>query len=80
MLPVKGAKASVAGAEGTGIELLKSPYVNPSMCDDAAWLKDAFPGNGRTMITWGASLTLHVGLLQGADIDSDQSRWKGDLL
>ncbi|KAL8287572.1 hypothetical protein RQP46_003430 [Phenoliferia psychrophenolica] len=53
MLPVKGAKASVAGAEGTGIELLRSPYINPSMCDEVEWLKDAFPGEGRTMVMWG---------------------------
>ncbi|KAL8286954.1 hypothetical protein RQP46_003960 [Phenoliferia psychrophenolica] len=51
MLPVEGVKLS--SADGTGIELLRSPYVNPTMCDDQEWIKAAFPSERRTMITWG---------------------------
>lgn len=39
--------------EGDGLELLNSPYVNPSVCRDSEWWKEALPGAGRTMITWG---------------------------
>ncbi|TNY17186.1 Alpha/Beta hydrolase protein [Rhodotorula diobovata] len=36
-----------------GIELLRSPYVNPAVCQDKDWWKEAMPGGGRTMVTWG---------------------------
>ncbi|GAA5933093.1 hypothetical protein JCM3775_005311 [Rhodotorula graminis] len=36
-----------------GIELFRSPYVNPAVQRDASWWKEAMPGGGRTMVTWG---------------------------
>ncbi|KAM0750150.1 alpha/beta-hydrolase [Meredithblackwellia eburnea MCA 4105] len=39
--------------KGKGLELLKSPYVNPSVCTDLDWWKEALPGEGRTMVAWG---------------------------
>ncbi|SCV74959.1 BQ2448_7988 [Microbotryum intermedium] len=44
----------VPGKELKGLELLASPYVDPIKCEDNSWLKEAFPGQGRTMVTWGA--------------------------
>ncbi|GAA5850008.1 hypothetical protein JCM9279_004881 [Rhodotorula babjevae] len=35
------------------IELFRSPYVNPAVQRDASWWKEAMPGGGRTMVTWG---------------------------
>lgn len=35
------------------LELFNSPYVNPSVCQDLSWWKEALPGNGATMITYG---------------------------
>ncbi|KAL8293592.1 hypothetical protein RQP46_000293 [Phenoliferia psychrophenolica] len=52
-LPVPGAVATTAANEGRGIDLLRSPYVNPSMCTDLQWLKEAYPGGGRTLFAWG---------------------------
>ena len=56
-LPAKGLKATHAGNEGTGVDLLMSPYVNPSVCDDLDWWKEACPGGGRTMISWGEAFS-----------------------
>ncbi|KDE05364.1 hypothetical protein MVLG_04276 [Microbotryum lychnidis-dioicae p1A1 Lamole] len=36
-----------------GLGLLKSPYVNPSMCEDPEWLAEAYPGGGCTAMSWG---------------------------
>ncbi|BGP33474.1 hypothetical protein JCM10296v2_005276 [Rhodotorula toruloides] len=36
-----------------GIEKFNSPYVNPIVCQDADWWKEACPGDGRTVVTWG---------------------------
>ncbi|GAA5909366.1 hypothetical protein JCM8208_005718 [Rhodotorula glutinis] len=35
------------------VELFASPYVNPAVQRDASWWKEAMPGGGRTMVTWG---------------------------
>ncbi|KDE05365.1 hypothetical protein MVLG_04277 [Microbotryum lychnidis-dioicae p1A1 Lamole] len=43
----------VPGKELKGLELLASPYVQPIKCEDNSWLREAFPDEGRTMITWG---------------------------
>ncbi|KDE05363.1 hypothetical protein MVLG_04275 [Microbotryum lychnidis-dioicae p1A1 Lamole] len=43
----------VAGKEVKGLELLGSPYANPIVCEDLEWLKEAFPDDGRTLISWG---------------------------
>ncbi|SCZ87806.1 BZ3500_MvSof-1268-A1-R1_Chr2-3g05274 [Microbotryum saponariae] len=43
----------VAGKEAKGLELLGSPYANPIVCEDLEWLKEAFPDDGRTLISWG---------------------------
>lgn len=42
-----------AEEQGKGVRLLSSPYVNPSRCEDLQWWKEAMPGGGKTMITWG---------------------------
>lgn len=39
--------------DGEGLELFNSPYVNPSVCQDLSWWKEALPGNGATMVTYG---------------------------
>lgn len=46
-------KKRFTGEEGRGIDLLFSPYVNPSVNEDLSWWKEALPNNGRTMICWG---------------------------
>ncbi|GAA5981329.1 hypothetical protein JCM11641_005286 [Rhodosporidiobolus odoratus] len=38
-----------------GVELFKSPYVNPVACKDPEWLKEAFPGDGKTLVSWGGA-------------------------
>lgn len=53
MLAVVKGKPTVAGKEGKGLDLLRSPYVNPSVCDDLEWWKEAMPGAGKTMVAWG---------------------------
>lgn len=40
--------------DGTGLELFKSPYANPSMCQDPTWWAEACPA-GRTMVVWGGA-------------------------
>jgi acetyl esterase/lipase len=50
---IKSAKGFTAEKEGKGLDLLSSPYVNPSVCEDLEWWNEAFPGEGRTMVTWG---------------------------
>ncbi|KAL8287450.1 hypothetical protein RQP46_003308 [Phenoliferia psychrophenolica] len=53
LLPAPGAQATHAGNEGVGVDLLLSPYVNPSVCGDLEWWKEACPDGGRTMVAWG---------------------------
>ncbi|KAM0750666.1 alpha/beta-hydrolase [Meredithblackwellia eburnea MCA 4105] len=36
-----------------GLGLLNSPYVNPSVCEDPTWWREACPAQGRTMVIWG---------------------------
>ncbi|GAA5858740.1 hypothetical protein JCM1840_006536 [Sporobolomyces johnsonii] len=36
-----------------GVELLKNPYVNPSVVQDEAWWKEACPPDGKTVVCWG---------------------------
>ncbi|SCV74955.1 BQ2448_7984 [Microbotryum intermedium] len=43
----------VAGKEAKGLGLLGSPYANPIACEDLEWIKEAFPGEGRTLVSWG---------------------------
>lgn len=42
---------------GEGVELLASPHVNPhaSVVKDLGWYKEAMPGDGKTLVTWGTS-------------------------
>lgn len=35
------------------IHLFRDVYVNPSVCEDAAWWKKACPGEGKTLVSWG---------------------------
>ncbi|KWU40982.1 alpha/beta-hydrolase, partial [Rhodotorula sp. JG-1b] len=35
------------------IKLFQDPYVNPFVCHDASWWKEACPGNGKTLVAWG---------------------------
>jgi acetyl esterase/lipase len=35
------------------VELLKSPYVQPSVNKDSTWWKEALPEDGRTVVAWG---------------------------
>ncbi|GAA5993874.1 hypothetical protein JCM10908_000750, partial [Rhodotorula pacifica] len=35
------------------IKLFQDPYVNPFVCNDASWWKEACPGDGKTLISWG---------------------------
>ncbi|KAJ8293800.1 Esterase [Rhodotorula toruloides] len=41
--------------EREGTELFGSPYVNPNprVVKDLSWYKEALPGNGRTLVSWG---------------------------
>lgn len=66
-LPVKGAQATTAANEGKGIDLLRSPFVNPSACEDLEWLAEAYPGEGRTMFAWGALQSCLPALLELID-------------
>ncbi|ORY70606.1 Alpha/Beta hydrolase protein [Leucosporidium creatinivorum] len=52
---VAGKKAFVPGQEGEGLALFDSPYCNPIVCKDESWWKEACPGEGRTMVTWGGN-------------------------
>jgi hypothetical protein len=51
----EGLKVEEAEEKG-GLALLNSPYVNPGseIDKDLEWYREAFPGAGRTMVTWGA--------------------------
>ncbi|BGP01054.1 hypothetical protein NBRC10513v2_004936 [Rhodotorula toruloides] len=44
-----------AEEEREGAELFASPYVNPNprVVPDLNWYKEALPGNGRTIVSWG---------------------------
>lgn len=44
--------------EEGGLSLLNSPYVNPGIVEDLGWLKEAYPSDGRTMVSWGGSSSL----------------------
>lgn len=46
------------GLNPAGLEFLRSPYVNPVMCEDEGWLREAFPRDGKTVMEWGESLPL----------------------
>ncbi|BGP17632.1 hypothetical protein JCM10213_001283 [Rhodosporidiobolus nylandii] len=50
-----GLSAGKAEKEGKGLVLLSSPYVNPNpqVLRDWTWYKEAFPGEGKTLVTWG---------------------------
>jgi len=81
---------------GEGVELLASPYVNPhaSVVKDLAWYKEAMPGDGKTLVTWGASALIVCSPVasRGRSRGSTPSRpaaltrqarahrWQGDLL
>ena len=60
--PVDGEKLHTlhGWAHCEGIELFRSPYVNPVVQRDASWWKEAMPGGGKTVVTWGASLSLRL--------------------
>ncbi|GAA5907540.1 hypothetical protein JCM8208_001410 [Rhodotorula glutinis] len=47
--------SAAAADEGEGLALLASPYVNPhaGVVKDLAWYKEALPGDGKTLVTWG---------------------------
>lgn len=74
---VKSAKGFTASAEKTlsGVELFSSPYVNPSVCEDVEWWKEACPGDGMTLVTWGGREILRddieefVGTLTAAGVN-----------
>ncbi|GAA5850101.1 hypothetical protein JCM9279_004909 [Rhodotorula babjevae] len=53
--PVDGEKLHTlhGWAHCEGIELFRSPYVNPVVQRDASWWKEAMPGGGKTVVTWG---------------------------
>ncbi|GAA5998523.1 uncharacterized protein JCM10292_002756 [Rhodotorula paludigena] len=36
-----------------GIKKFKSPYVNPAVCADKDWWKEAMPRGGKTLVSWG---------------------------
>ncbi|GAA5878230.1 hypothetical protein JCM8547_003162 [Rhodosporidiobolus lusitaniae] len=48
--------AEEAEKDGKGLEMLSSPYVNPTpaLVKDMEWYKEAFPGEGRTLVMWGS--------------------------
>ncbi|SCV74956.1 BQ2448_7985 [Microbotryum intermedium] len=50
-----------------GLGLLKSPYVNPSMCEDPKWLAEAYPGGGCTAVSWGGKELLADDVAQVVD-------------
>lgn len=35
------------------IKLFQDPYVNPFVCNDASWWREACPGEGKTLVAWG---------------------------
>ncbi|KAI5479690.1 lipase esterase protein, partial [Pseudohyphozyma bogoriensis] len=55
-------------------DLLKNPYASPGTVLDAEWLREAYPGNGRTMITWGEKeiiaddIEQHAAVLEAAGV------------
>ncbi|TNY18561.1 Proteophosphoglycan ppg4 [Rhodotorula diobovata] len=53
--PVEGEKLHTlhGWAHCEGVELFRSPYVNPVVQRDASWWKEAMPGDGKTVVTWG---------------------------
>lgn len=51
----KRTKHYTAYQEHSGLALLDSPYVNPSVNHNLEWWKEALPGDGRTMVLWGPS-------------------------
>ncbi|BGP41526.1 hypothetical protein JCM10450v2_005574 [Rhodotorula kratochvilovae] len=53
--PVEGEKLHTqhGWAHCEGIELFRSPYVNPVVQRDEEWWREAMPGEGRTVVAWG---------------------------
>ncbi|GAA5826369.1 hypothetical protein JCM3770_000640 [Rhodotorula araucariae] len=53
--PVEGEKLHTqhGWAHCEGIELFRSPYVNPVVQRDDKWWREAMPGDGRTVVAWG---------------------------
>jgi hypothetical protein len=51
------------------IKLFQDPYVNPFVCNDASWWKEACPGNGKTLVAWGEWATLDSPLSYGLPPD-----------
>lgn len=49
------ASVEEAEREQRGLKLLASPYVNPhpGVVNDLEWYKEALPGDGKTLVTWG---------------------------
>ncbi|GAA6003761.1 hypothetical protein JCM10207_003586 [Rhodosporidiobolus poonsookiae] len=41
-----------------GVELFRDPYVNPAVCWDEEWWKEAMPGDGKTVVCWGGKEVL----------------------
>lgn len=77
--PVEGEKLHTlhGWAHCEGVELFRSPYVNPVVQRDASWWKEAMPGDGKTVVTWG---TLYVtSLTLEAAADARRRRRQGDL-
>ncbi|GAA5888648.1 hypothetical protein JCM6882_009031 [Rhodosporidiobolus microsporus] len=35
------------------LKLFKEPFVNPAVQKDSSWWKEALPGNGKTVVSWG---------------------------
>lgn len=60
--------------EGTGLDLFNSPYVNPSVCEDLDWWKEACPGNGRTCVTWGGKEIFNDEIVEFVEILDRVSR------
>lgn len=54
----KRTKSYIQQEETSGLALLDSPYVNPSVNEDVEWWNKALPGDGRTMVVWGNALGL----------------------
>lgn len=59
-----------AEQDGRGIKLLGSPYVNPCECKDEEWWKEACPGAGRTMVTWGELISPSLGFALTRDFSN----------
>jgi hypothetical protein len=54
--------------DGEGLDLFNSPHVNPSVCEDLEWWREALPGAGRTCVTWGGKEIFRDEIVQFVDI------------